>query len=176
MEFKEPKLFFKNFSGLEMPYNKWGNRNFCITFSDDISEKMKEDGLIVKTTKGGINYTKVRIVNTYFDASSKDTISPEINILNHPELAGYSLSTKCVLLDICSIDCKSLTIEKLLVDSPHRNSPLYVSFLKKIDVNLGPVLDISWLAKYLEGVKDQQLLASEKIRDFINSTIGDIYG
>ena len=46
------KILFRNFRGLEGPYNKLGDRNFCIILPDpDIATGMAEAGWNIKTTR-----------------------------------------------------------------------------------------------------------------------------
>lgn len=42
------QIQWKNFSGKEGTYNPAGQRNFCVILSDDIADRMKEDGWNVK--------------------------------------------------------------------------------------------------------------------------------
>lgn len=42
------RILFRNFSGLEGKYNNKGNRNFCVTLTDEEAEAMERDGWNVK--------------------------------------------------------------------------------------------------------------------------------
>lgn len=45
------ELVFPNFSGKEGPYNREGDRNFCVILPPDLAEEMNRDGWNVKTLK-----------------------------------------------------------------------------------------------------------------------------
>src|SRR6478752_4127108 len=45
------RLFFKNFSGKEGPYNREGDRNFCCELPEDVAEAMTRDGWNVRYSK-----------------------------------------------------------------------------------------------------------------------------
>ena len=44
---------FRNFTGREQPFNKEGDRNFCVPLDDQTASQMIEDGWNVKYTKPG---------------------------------------------------------------------------------------------------------------------------
>lgn len=44
-------LLFRNFTGEERPYNKQGERNFCIILPPDIAQAMTRDGWNIKQAK-----------------------------------------------------------------------------------------------------------------------------
>ena len=45
------RLFFKNFSGKEGPYNREGDRNFCCELPEDVAEAMERDGWNIRYSK-----------------------------------------------------------------------------------------------------------------------------
>lgn len=48
---EDAEIFFRNFSGIENPYNKLGDRNFGVFLDSQLAKQMLNDGWNVKYTK-----------------------------------------------------------------------------------------------------------------------------
>jgi len=59
------ELIYMNFSGRELPYNKPGDRNFCVILESDAADLMAKDGWAVKFPEPGEDekrpFIKVRV-------------------------------------------------------------------------------------------------------------------
>lgn len=48
---EDARLIFRNFTGAEGPFNRAGDRNFCVLLDQEIGGKLESDGWNVKTLK-----------------------------------------------------------------------------------------------------------------------------
>ena len=48
---EDAKLVYRNFAGKEGPYNREGDRNFCVLLTPELATEMAQDGWNIKTRK-----------------------------------------------------------------------------------------------------------------------------